>query len=101
MWQTEGPEGGCIQRQATETERMVMWQTGGTKDITSRNGSQEQTPAEYMRKETPEARPRTMTALPGSNRHISSAHPGIVGRSNQLASAHLRTDGNGGSLAFW
>jgi len=86
------PEAGVM-----ETERMVMWQTEG---ITSRSGSQERTPAEYMRKETPEARRRAMTILPGSNQKISSAYPGIVGRSDQLASAFFRINRNDGSSRF-
>ena len=96
MGKTGGPKGGCIQKQVTETERMVMWQTGG---ITSRGSSQELTPAEYM-KETPEARRRAMTIVPGSKQKISSAHPGIVGRRDQLASALFRINGNDGSSRF-
>jgi len=63
MWQTGRPEGGAIQNQVKETERMVMSRTEG---ITSRSGSQERTPAEYM-KETPEVRRRAMTIVPESN----------------------------------
>ena len=83
---------GHTQERVTETECAAMWQTGGTEGVTLGSDSQEQIPTEYMMKQEPAVRPRTTTVLAGGNPYISSAHPGIAGRSHPLASAHLQTD---------